>query len=377
MAPPRPLENLPDFADEALGLPTWDEYAPEPFQPQEMRSPGILEALAGLEGLDLPRPRSMGEGFLYGLARGVGTAGSRAAQKRAQFEAQQRQRQAQADQERLQASREFRQARGSALRQRIGEQLRTKREQEDFERKNPALTEDDIKKNPWLAESGYGVGSRPPERIRALIAESHAPGADPLKSMTPQQRIKYEEDLAFARARGGRRGAPPVAKPAAEKPSSGQERSALAFYNRARDSENTIGEVDQAGVSLDRRVGLNPASVAKIAFATDHRTGNLLLNPDEQIYMQAQRQFTEARLRKESGAAISPVEYKNDAATYFAQPGDKAPTIRRKAAARQKVLDGLKFQSGKAFKEFYEGVQPEAASIDDEYEQYLERTGQR
>jgi hypothetical protein len=72
-----------------------------------------------------------------------------------------------------------------------------------------------------------------------------------------------------------------------------------------------------------------------------------------QQYRQAQRAFTEARLRKESGAAIPNTEFENDAKTYFAQPGDTPATITQKESARAKLLEGLGYSAGKAYEEFY------------------------
>jgi hypothetical protein len=80
---------------------------------------------------------------------------------------------------------------------------------------------------------------------------------------------------------------------------------------------------------------------------------NMLQTSEQQAYRQAQRAFTEARLRKESGAAIPESEFINDARTYFAQPGDSPQTIAQKQKARETLLAGMKFASGKAFGEFY------------------------
>ena len=80
---------------------------------------------------------------------------------------------------------------------------------------------------------------------------------------------------------------------------------------------------------------------------------NVFQTRDQQRYRQAQRTFTEARLRKESGAAIPLAEYENDSRTYFAQPGDTPQVRTQKRQARQTVLNGLKFAAGRAYDEFY------------------------
>lgn len=142
-----------------------------------------------------------------------------------------------------------------------------------------------------------------------------------------------------------------VGKPAAQAPRAvtGQERQALAFYNRAAEAVATITAPVAGGESLEN-------TIAKSGTAQQLRgqyAPNIMQSPEQQSYRQAQRAFTEARLRKESGAAIPMTEYENDARTYFAQPGDSLKVIEQKRKARQTVLDGLKFSSGKAYDEFY------------------------
>lgn len=143
-----------------------------------------------------------------------------------------------------------------------------------------------------------------------------------------------------------------VGKPAAQaaRGVTGAERQALSFYNRAADAIKTLTEGDDA--SLEQKMAKQGlAGQAQLSY-----TGigsNLLQTAEQQQYRQAQRAFTEARLRKESGAAIPTAEYENDARTYFVQPGDSPAVVAQKKASRQKVLDGLAFSSGKAYDEFY------------------------
>jgi len=142
------------------------------------------------------------------------------------------------------------------------------------------------------------------------------------------------------------------AKYGGSKPSLGAERTALGFFNRAQQASADIGDMEEgiAKMGLGGQVGLQVLP-------------NMLQSEGNQRYRQAQRAFTEARLRKESGAAIPTAEYENDARTYFAQPGDGPEVIAQKRQARQVVLDGLKFQSGKAYDEFYgQQAQPQGGT---------------
>lgn len=142
-----------------------------------------------------------------------------------------------------------------------------------------------------------------------------------------------------------------VGQPAAQaaRAVTGQERQALAYFNRAKRATEDIEATDASGMSLEDRV-------AKAGIVQQGRlqyAPNWAQSPENQAYRQAQRAFTEARLRKESGAAIPTPEYENDAKTYFAQPGDDPATIDQKRKARSEVLDGLKFGAGKAYDEYY------------------------
>lgn len=142
-----------------------------------------------------------------------------------------------------------------------------------------------------------------------------------------------------------------IGKPAAQAPRAvtGQERQSLAYYNRAREAVETLTTPDETRQSLEQRI----ASSGIVRQGQLQRLPNMLQTDEQQRYRQAQRAFTEARLRKESGAAIPPAEYENDARTYFVQPGDSTATVEQKRKARDTVLNGLKFSAGKAFDEFY------------------------
>jgi hypothetical protein len=138
-------------------------------------------------------------------------------------------------------------------------------------------------------------------------------------------------------------------KPAAQaqRTVTGAERTALGFYNRAKQASEDITPIEEkiAGAGMASQIQLQNAP-------------NFLQTETQQQYRQAQRAFTEARLRKESGAAIPDHEYANDAKTYFAQPGDGPELMAQKRAARQVVLQGLQYGAGKAYEEYYGEAPP-------------------
>ena len=129
---------------------------------------------------------------------------------------------------------------------------------------------------------------------------------------------------------------------AAPRGSTGSEKEALAFFNRAQIADDTVNSLE------DWITGQGKLGQGRLAFAP-----NVLQSPEGQRYLQAQRAFTEARLRRESGAAIPPHEFESDRQTYFAQPGDTSDTIAQKRQGRAAILSGLAFESGPALREFY------------------------
>lgn len=64
---------------------------------------------------------------------------------------------------------------------------------------------------------------------------------------------------------------------------------------------------------------------------------------------QAERNFINAVLRRESGAAISPSEFQSAEKQYFPRAGDPPEVLAQKLANRQQVLESLKTASGPAY----------------------------
>lgn len=79
--------------------------------------------------------------------------------------------------------------------------------------------------------------------------------------------------------------------------------------------------------------------------------GNYFLNANQQRVDQAQRDFVNAVLRQESGAAISAGEFENAKRQYFAQPGDTKEVIAQKRQNRKLAIQGFKRQAGRGAKD--------------------------
>lgn len=74
--------------------------------------------------------------------------------------------------------------------------------------------------------------------------------------------------------------------------------------------------------------------------------GNFLTSEERKMAEQAQRDFINAILRRESGAVISPSEFENAAKQYFPQPGDTPAVIEQKKRNREMALQGVARAAG-------------------------------
>lgn len=77
--------------------------------------------------------------------------------------------------------------------------------------------------------------------------------------------------------------------------------------------------------------------------------GNFLTSKERQMADQAQRDFVNAILRRESGAVISPSEFDNAAKQYFPQPGDTPQVIEQKRQNRMIAIQGVVRSAGPSY----------------------------
>jgi hypothetical protein len=74
--------------------------------------------------------------------------------------------------------------------------------------------------------------------------------------------------------------------------------------------------------------------------------GNFITSEDKKLADQAQRDFINAVLRRESGAVISPSEFENARLQYFPQPGDTPEVIQQKKRNRKLATEGIVREAG-------------------------------
>ena len=103
--------------------------------------------------------------------------------------------------------------------------------------------------------------------------------------------------------------------------------------------------MQQSGQNLDALASdgaTQPGYIKRMADAVGAGAlANWTQSPQQQQVEQSQRDFVNAVLRRESGAAISNGEFDNARMQYFPQPGDSAKVIEQKRRNRELATRGV------------------------------------
>lgn len=141
--------------------------------------------------------------------------------------------------------------------------------------------------------------------------------------------------------------APSTAAPfgAKTKPMTEDQSKATGYGMRAATSHeiiNTVGDSGKVQPGILKRVA------SSIPFYGEEAgtVMNWTQSPKQQQVEQAQRDFVNAILRRESGAVISQEEFDNAAKQYFPQPGDSQEVIKQKQLNRENSIRALEVGSG-------------------------------
>lgn len=129
------------------------------------------------------------------------------------------------------------------------------------------------------------------------------------------------------------------------KPATEFEGKSAIFGARAEQADKILSSVkySPAAVNVKRSLGDTPLVGGMLGAAMNSKG----MSPEDQQAEQAQRDFVNAVLRQESGAAITASEFDNATKQYFPQPGDSQKAIEQKAANRKLTVDGLKRNAGR------------------------------
>lgn len=131
----------------------------------------------------------------------------------------------------------------------------------------------------------------------------------------------------------------------AKPPTEGQAK-ALMFGSRMAIADEVIGELAKAGTNMPSLAKQAVERVPLVGTALGMGANALLATDGQQQVEQAQRDFINAVLRRESGAVIADSEFDNARKQYFPQPGDSQAVLAQKAANRRTAIEGMKAEFG-------------------------------
>jgi hypothetical protein len=112
------------------------------------------------------------------------------------------------------------------------------------------------------------------------------------------------------------------------KPLTEGQAKAVAYGARMQNSDKILNDLGLSGTNA-------------IIPGANNAVMNPLLSKNQQKAVQAQRDFVNATLRRESGAVISDQEFANAAKQYFPQVGDTPEVIAQKAQNRKIAIGGI------------------------------------
>jgi hypothetical protein len=134
------------------------------------------------------------------------------------------------------------------------------------------------------------------------------------------------------------------------KPVSGMEKEYGDFHKRLVAALDDMGKVEDSLSNKDLYV-IHNSPLPDMA-------NNAMLSDAGKRYTQALRSYTLAKLRRESGAAISAGEFTSEALVAARNVGDSPETMEQKRRTRAGVAEGFKAKAGRAIKEYYGDTAP-------------------
>lgn len=220
------------------------------------------------------------------------------------------------------------------------------------------LENDPLKKliTQYLGQAGQGTAPQPQGDIPAPPTPGQLPAGIQLdqtrqqataQPMQPQSGVPSMQDAVINGVMSKAMGNPPEGMmwgrggliPNPNPKINDEQAKAAGFYQRMTNSNQVIGNPNVTAAVTDWK------QQAKSAVPL---VGNSLVSNDYQLGEQAQRDFVNAILRRESGAVISPSEFENARKQYFPQYGDGKDVIAQKAKNREIAMQGILGAAGAA-----------------------------
>lgn len=194
----------------------------------------------------------------------------------------------------------------------------------------------------YLAETDPAQRDALAERIRGVQGKGNAPVPVNL------QHVETDRGTMVFDPRSGRM-TPAVA--ADGQPVSGGtaltefQGKSTSYGMRAQEASKIIDQVGKGGQVQPSLLKRGAEAVPLVGEGLGI-AANQFASPEQQQIEQAQRDFVNAVLRQESGAAISASEFENARKQYFPQPGDSAEVVAQKQRSRESAINGFRISAG-------------------------------
>lgn len=127
-------------------------------------------------------------------------------------------------------------------------------------------------------------------------------------------------------------------KPTQQKEIKQNQALAAGFGRRIEQAESAMNSL--------RDAGYDPTSITA---GIGRSLPNIARSKEAQMQEQAERNFINAVLRRESGAAIAPHEFENAELQYFPKVGDSPEVLAQKSANRAQAMGMFKAEAGHAW----------------------------
>lgn len=116
---------------------------------------------------------------------------------------------------------------------------------------------------------------------------------------------------------------------------------ALLFGTRMQEADKILNDLAAKGITMPSVTKQAAEKVPVVGGLLAAGANAVAASPEQQQVEQAQRDFVNAVLRRESGASISPTEFDSAKKQYFPQIGDTPEVIAQKARNRQLAVQGM------------------------------------
>jgi len=188
-----------------------------------------------------------------------------------------------------------------------------------------------------------GANAAAPGSANALLTGGGGRAAPVLNNLNPAaQATGAGPTVAAANAAAAQQNAP---RPANARGLTEVQAKSTGFANRAAQAHAIINSVGAGG---EVQPGLLKRSLEAIPLIGEGlgTMANITQSDAEQQVEQAQRNFVNAILRQESGAAVNQSEFDNARKQYFPQPGDGPKVIEQKKQNREMAIKSLEIAAG-------------------------------